>query len=194
MPGLISHIALWVLMGILYVAVLMLYRQFGQELLSERERQDAQGPKLDESANVVVETIDGRNYSLSEARRSHLIAFTSPKCRACAQIQPVLGSLAAKGSNGTAIMIVHRGDSGSARSYVEDLPANVLAVADEAGDLFRHWNVRSTPFCVVTDGNSVVKMKGVGHSEARLRSLFDAAEKAAHSDSRKPDSRQAASV
>jgi thioredoxin-related protein len=190
MPVLISHIALWVLMGILYVAVWMLYRHFGQQLLREEERQDAQGPSLDESADVVVETIDGRNYSLSEARRSHLIAFTSPKCRACAQIQPVLGSLAATGSNGTAIMIVHLGNAGSARDYVKDLPANVLAVADEAGELFRHWRVRSTPFCVVTDGNGVVKMKGVG-SKDRLRSLFDAAETAVGPN---PDARQATSA
>jgi thiol-disulfide isomerase/thioredoxin len=192
MLGLISDIALWVLMGILYVAVLMLYRHFGQQLVSEQERQDAQGPKVDESAEVVVETIDGRDYSLSEARRSHLIAFTSPKCPTCAQIQPVLASLAAKENNGTAIMIVHRGDAGSARSYVEKLPDNVIAVADQAGDLFRHWKVRSTPFCVVTDPNAVVKMKGVGTSGKRLRSLFDAANRAALSDAGERDSFQAA--
>jgi hypothetical protein len=91
-------------------------------------------------------------------------------------------------------MIVHSGDTGSARSYVENLPANVLAVADVARDLFRHWQVRSTPFCVVMDGNAVVRMKGVGTSEKRVRSLFDAAEKTAHSDSRKPDARRAASA
>jgi len=193
-PGLMSHIALWVLVGILYVAVLMLYRHFGHQLLSEQERQNAQGPMVDELAEVVVETIDGRNYSFSEARRSHLIVFTSPKCRACTRIKPVLGSLAAGESSGTAIMIVHSGDTGSARSYVENLPANVLAVADVARDLFRHWQVRSTPFCVVMDGNAVVRMKGVGTSEKRVRSLFDAAEKTAHSDSRKPDARRAASA
>ena len=193
MPVLISHVALWVLMSILYVAVWMLYRHFGQQLLIEQERQDAQGPKLDELADVVVETIDGRNYSLSEARRSHLIVFTAPKCPACTQIKPVLGSLAARRSNDATIMIVHRGDSDSTGSYVEDLPATVLAVADEARVLFRHWRVRSTPFCVVVDGNAVVKMKGVGTSEKRVRSLFEAAEKV-HSDSRKAESRQAVSA
>jgi thiol-disulfide isomerase/thioredoxin len=167
---LVSYVALWMLFVILFVAVYLLYRHFGRQLLEKKAADDAQGPVVNEMVRVSLETIDGKRIDVGpEVERAFVIAFTAPRCPGCRMIQPLLRDAAMDGRD---IVVVYHGDVQSTRTYVEGMPASVRAVSDPGRELSRMWRVRVTPFFVVTDSNGMVRRKGSGVSLQQVGSLI----------------------
>ena len=165
-----SYVALWLITGLLYVAVFLLYRHFGQELLERRNFQERLGPKLNEKANMSFKTVDGTDYNLFNGR-SHVFLFAAPNCQLCEAVKPLIKGLSARPDIGT--IVIYAADEKATRDYTAAISG--IAVSDAKREISKAWNVRSTPYFVVTDSQAVVRKKGGGNNPEAIAQYFDTA-------------------
>jgi hypothetical protein len=155
-----TYVALWILTATLCLAVVLIYRHFGRQLLETEQRKAGFGPKLNEKLNLTLDCVDGRSVAIGNGEDAgHVVVFTAPNCSACSRIQPVLREVL-QGNSAKDLVLVHHRDSASARDYVENMPGRVFAVADPGRELARLWHVAGTPFAVVIDSKGIVRSKG----------------------------------
>lgn len=89
-PLIFSHLATWVLLILLTLAVLALYRHFGQLYMNTRENKSAQGPALGSSILSLGEKgLDGQDVFLPDGRPTVMV-FADTDCEHCAQIRDEL--------------------------------------------------------------------------------------------------------
>jgi hypothetical protein len=62
---------------------------------------------------------------------------------------------------GVELVVIHHGDVESTKGYVHGMPATVRPVSDSARNLARLWQVRRTPYFVVTGPGGLVRGKGI---------------------------------
>jgi len=169
----VSYIMLWTLTIVNLVGVFMLFRHLGKQLEHSTVAASEQGPEIGSHDGLNLQTIDGRNIQLGDGR-SYLIAFTSPRCAACMKVLPIIREELSRGrETRRAVVLVHQGDVDAAEGYVDEMPASVLTVADPERQLAGRWNVRGTPYFVVTDGAGVVRRKGRGSSQEQVASFMN---------------------
>lgn len=181
MTGLVymNLLMLWILTGTLYVAVFLLYRHFGRQLVAEQERRNALGPKLDSPLEGTVTTTGGQSHQIGRGSlHPQVLLFTAVGCKSCDQIKPSITSLA-KNYGDLDVVVFHHGDIQSTGRYMEGMPSNVVAVTDESSrEVSRKWKIPGTPFLIATDSGGVVRRKGGGVSRRLGREIFEAAARA----------------
>src|SRR5688572_23997509 len=163
-----TYVALWLITAVLYVAVFLLYRHFGQELLERRNFQERLGPKLNEKAIMTLKTVDGTEYNLFNGR-SHVFLFAAPNCRLCEAVKPLIESLSSR--QGISTIVIYAADEKATRDYTAAISG--IAVSDSKREISKAWNVRSTPYFVVTDSQAVVRKKGAGNNPKAIAQYFD---------------------
>jgi len=170
-----SYIALWVLVAVLYVAVFLLYRHFGEQLLQgQMERQrilDLQGPKLNEPIDATLITIDDSDYQL--IGRGHVVLFSAPGCSYCTQVQPIVRDVSK--SHDVGLIVAYKADAAGAKDYAEVLSPAAVVIADPKNEFAKKWNVRATPYFVATDSKGNVRMKGPASTRDEVGDFFKAA-------------------
>jgi thioredoxin-related protein len=98
-----------------------------------------------------------------------VIAFLSARCKGCRQIRPLLGEVAGDVEQ---VLVVFNGDVEATGEYVQNMPAEVLAVSDANRELAKLWRVHTTPFFVIVDERGRVRRKGVGGSVGQVKAFF----------------------
>lgn len=141
-----SYVLLWLAVGVLGLAVLVLLRQIG--VLHARLRPQGvhpanEGPVQDAPAPAV-----GR-FPFADAALT-LVTFTSPTCELCAALLPSLRALEAQYRDVAVTVVTH-----------------------EPGTLgvFRAYGVTSTPYVVAVDRAGVVRGGGVANTLEQVEIL-----------------------
>lgn len=155
-----SYVLLWVAVCVLSVAVVVLLRQIG--VLHARIRPlgvhfagEGLEPGTPAPRTPAVE-FDGTPVTL--------MTFTSPTCSICASLVPALRALE--------------------RDYA-DVDVHVVEHADATREVFRAYNVSSTPYLVAVGADGLVRGGGVANSleqvEELLSDVLDDRPRPAHS-------------
>ena len=147
----VSYVALWIAVVVLSLAVAALLRQIG--VLHTRLRPmgvhfAGEGPERLKPAPMP----ERFGYAL---RGMTLVAFTSPTCTICAELVPALRVLE--------------------RQYGGDVGLDVVEHGPATLDVFRAFNVSSTPYLVAVDQRGVVQGRGVANSLEQAEVLVDEA-------------------
>jgi hypothetical protein len=143
-----SYVALWMAVLLLSLAVVVLLRHIG--LLHARLRPAGVHP-----AGEGIETGRGapRLFEYGAAPLT-LVAFTAPSCDLCRQLLPSLGVVD--------------------RTY-DHVAVRVVSYGDDSADVFRAFNVRSTPYVVAVDNAGIVRGGGVANTLEQVEVLIEAA-------------------
>ena len=169
---LISNVAIWVLLLILYAAVFLLYRHFGEALLRRTRMLEGAGPKIDDQLDVTLMTVNGTGYRLGQdSGRPHVILFGSAQCSHCERVKPIVRDLIPP-DDSVGLILVYLGDQKSTLNYATAISDSVIAVSDPTGELGRVWKVPGTPYAVVADASGFVRKKGLASSRGTLKSFF----------------------
>ena len=141
-----SYVMLWILVGVLSVAVIALLRQIG--VLHARLRPlgahfAGEGPERFSVAPALPD-LDYADAALT------LVAFTSPGCSICAELRPGLRALA---------------------NQYRDVAVHELANGPETAVDFASFQVRSTPYFVAVDRDGVVQGRGVANALEQIEEL-----------------------
>jgi hypothetical protein len=171
----ISYMAMWILVLLLFAAVVLLYRELGRKLATRRGRLDEMGPEVGKEVAVSVAEVGGGLIGIGEHGRGwSVVIFTAPGCAACKKIQPLLREgTPARWAKGDQVVLIHHGDEDSTRVYIENMGSAVFGVADPGRELAQMWGVRATPFFVVIDEGGRVRKKGTGRSRSDVAAFLD---------------------
>lgn len=144
----VSYVLLWGAVLVLSFAVVVLLRQIG--ILHARLRPVGvhhanEGPERDAPAPPAG------GFEFAGARLT-LIAFTSPTCEICRSLLPSLRKLQ--------------------RDY-RDVRLEEVSHGPRTGDVFRGWNVRSTPYVVAVDRDGIVRGGGVANTLEQIEVVIE---------------------
>lgn len=167
-PFLVSYIALWLLVGILIVAVFALYHHFGQMYLNSREGREAHGPDpLQPLAAIDGIDVDGFPTSLPDIGRPTFLLFATTDCPLCTDLFPAINDFAERRSD-IAMAVVCGGDREEVAEWARGLSDVVTVVPDPRQRLAARYRIGITPFLVAVDREGVVQMRGIVNSLAGL--------------------------
>jgi AhpC/TSA family len=162
---LVSQLALWLLMAFLYLAVLMMYRRFGEVMLSGRDARGNQGPAAElQMDSINVTDISAFERTLGRPRKDfQLIFVSSVLCKQCKVALPYLSAFAEQHSDELETILVCHGDGKSAKEFVKDLARNIHVVLDPKRKVAPRLRINNTPFAVLVDREGVVRGKGLAY-------------------------------
>ena len=177
----ISYLSLWILVALLFFAVLTLARQVGilhRRLGPTGARMTNMGLAIGEPAPQ-IDTLDlnGREVTLGSARnRPTLMLFFTTTCSTCAELTPAIRSLYQSERNKLDIILVSMfSDEKETRSFLKrhKLTAlfctNALRVAID-------YQVNNPPYGILIDSGGVVQAKGIVNNAEHLESLLNVME------------------
>ena len=144
-----SYVMLWLVVGALVVVVVALLRQIGvlhARLAPRGVHFAGEGPPINSPAPLVGPV----GYS----HRITLVAFTKVGCEICHALAPSMVALREQYRDMRYVEINH------------DLGPN-------GAELFRAFNVRSTPYFVAVDSTGMVRGRGVGNSLEQVEELIE---------------------
>lgn len=159
----LSYGVLWTLVVILFVAVFVLYRHLGQELLVGQERRMAQGPSVGSPLpSLELRDIHGDAVNLIGTRtRAALLFVATTSCRPCRDALPALGEFAERYAATIETVIACRGrNREDVVEFTTSLPDSVRIVADTQWRVGTALRIATTPFALIADGSLIVRGKG----------------------------------
>ena len=170
-------ILLWLLVGLLTVAVLALARQVGvlnQRVAPAGALTPTRGPKMGELTEAVdAEDLAGRPVSIGgpDHAANTLILFISPTCPVCKSLLPAAKSLAAAEE----LQLVFASDGFDAarhRAFAGDAGIGRFPyVLSEA--LGIRYGVSRLPFAVLIGDDGVLRGRGLVNTREHLESLLE---------------------
>jgi thiol-disulfide isomerase/thioredoxin len=179
MSGLLlfSHVALWGLMIVLYIAVFLLYRHLGSGILDSPETLNNQGPPLKEKPpRLELISLHNERLNLGDVfGRPRVVVFAATGCQSCEKMQPHLYALATGSREKTDTIVVFNGEESEARKFSNGSEAPVAVVADPGFKQTRKWKIRSTPYAVCLDERGSVSQQGHIRSQSGLTELYNIA-------------------
>lgn len=164
----VSYIALWVLLGVLVVAILALYNHFGQMYITSREGRLAHGP-TEGSTLRATDAVDsaGTPLRLPLPGRRTMLLFVTTDCPLCNELKPSLSGFA-RAHPESAVVVICAGTPDAVARWAYDLAEPVLVVADKTAAIAAGYGITLTPFLAVTDEAGVVLTRGIVNAEADL--------------------------
>ncbi len=178
-PLTIAFFVQWVCLIGLGVVVLALARQIGvlhQRLGPAGALMLSKSVKVGEkSPEFNLKTVDGQNVVIgAQDERSTLVMFVSPDCPVCAQLIPVVKTMARQ--EAPWLRVVFASDGGSATTHQKfrrdkglgDLP---YVLSPELG---MSYQIGKLPYAVLLDETGVIASQGLCNSREHLESLFEA--------------------
>ena len=175
--GLVLDIVLWLLVGVLTIAVLALARQVGvlsQRIAPAGALTPTTGPKIGELTEVLeTEDLDGRRQRIGGrgSERTALVLFISPTCPVCKALLPAARSLATR--EGLRLVFASDGfDAARHRAFAEDvgIQHHPYVVSQELG---LRYGVSRLPFAVLIGADGVLLGRGLVNTREHLESLME---------------------
>jgi methylamine dehydrogenase accessory protein MauD len=175
-PLLASYIVLWVLVGVLAVAVFAIYHHFGQMYLNSREGRQTQGPEEREPLRrSVVEDLIGQRLEIPRVGRRTLVLFAGTDCPLCGELLPELRAFVLEHDDIEPVVIC-AGEKEKVRAWARDLPDVTRVVADPRQRVTARYRIGVMPFVVAADDAGVVRAKGIVNDRNALEYLAAATE------------------
>lgn len=153
-------VALWVLFFAVTLALLALYRHFGQMYMGLPEQKLSQGPEIG-SAMPSLALVDtrGRKLILPAGRPTALI-FASTTCAFCTEIREAL-SAPSTSFGDTELVVLCSGPKSDVEAWAGRTAEAVHVVWDNKGRLRDRFEVNGTPFGVAIGRDSRIRAKGI---------------------------------
>ncbi|XBH22954.1 hypothetical protein V5R04_07010 [Jonesiaceae bacterium BS-20] len=156
---LVSNIVVWLLLLFLALAVLALYRHFGQLYINSPQGRETQGPELG-SHLLVTSDVDMHGQEVIVPIGSAMaIIFTDTMCTLCAEVRRELAQLA--WSTNDYIVAFCTGRQQDVDAWAAGLPANVSVVYDHRARYANKYEVNGTPFAVIVSKDGTVHAKSI---------------------------------
>lgn len=175
--ALVVDILLWLLVGLLTVAVLALARQVG--VLSQRVAPagaltPTTGPKVGELTDALqVDDLGGSRITIggTESERDALVLFVSPTCPVCKALLPAAKSLA-RTENLTLVFASDGFEPARHRAFANDagIGGYPYVISQELG---LRYGVSRLPFAVLIGADGVLRGRGLVNTREHLESLLE---------------------
>ena len=168
---------LWAAVLVLAGLVWVMLRQIG--VLYERispmgALMDSAGPEVGEPGPAFrLDSLTGGEVNIGAVGRSQLVFFLSPTCPVCKQLRPVLASIRNDEKSWLDVILASDGETSRHADFIRRsrLGAFPYVLSTDLGMTYR---VQRLPFAVLTDGEGVVRAKGLVNNREQLESLFNA--------------------
>ncbi len=175
--ALVLDVLLWVVVGVLTLAVLALARQVGvlhQRVAPAGALMPTRGPKIGELTETVeAEDLAGRRVGIGGAAQdaNTLVLFVSPTCPVCKSLLPAAKSLAS--AEGLQLVFASDGfDTERHRAFAGDVGiARFPYVLSQA--LGMRYGVSRLPFAVLIGEDGVLRGRGLVNTREHLESLLE---------------------
>ena len=175
--ALVLDVLLWVVVGVLTLAVLALARQVGvlhQRVAPAGALMPTRGPKVGELTETVeAEDLSGRRVGIGGAAQdaNTLVLFVSPTCPVCKSLLPAAKSLAS--AEGLRLVFASDGfDTERHRAFAGDVGiARFPYVLSQA--LGMRYGVSRLPFAVLIGEDGVLRGRGLVNTREHLESLLE---------------------
>ena len=175
--GLVLDVVLWLLVGVLGIAVLALARQVGvlnQRVAPAGALTPTTGPKIGELTEVLeTDDLNGTRQRIGgpTSERTALVLFISPTCPVCKALLPAARSLATK--ERLRLVFASDGfDPARHRAFAEDVGIQhyPYVVSQELG---LRYGVSRLPFAVLIGADGVLLGRGLVNTREHLESLME---------------------
>lgn len=146
-----------------------------QALVARRGR-DSEGPELGALAPVLVhDTTDtgGDPSPLSLEADATVVWFFSVECAPCADLRPIVSSIAATYHGRARLVVSCIGSSTAVADFTQEMAGACTILADPHRQNAVAWNVPMVPFVIVLDRGSMVRQKVIQVSAGRVRVALD---------------------
>jgi methylamine dehydrogenase accessory protein MauD len=175
---LVSYISLWILVGLLILAVVVLARQIGvlhNRLAPVGARTVNAGPEIgDKAPEVSASDLSDRKLMIGQAKeKATLLIFVTPTCGSCIALGPAIKSLWK-----------------SERDQLEIVLVSLYSTIEEAGNFLKQNNlsgvtctaspnvgiqyqVSSPPYAILLDESGTVRAKGIANKLEHLESILN---------------------
>lgn len=173
----VLDILLWLVVGVLAVAVLALARQVGvlnQRVAPAGALTPTAGPKIGElTERLAAQSLDGEPLDIGgpDIAQNTLLLFISPTCPVCKSLLPAAKSLAAAES----LRLIFASDGFSQsrhRDFAKEVGlASYPYVLSEA--LGMRYGVSRLPFAVLIGADGVLRGRGLVNTREHLESLLE---------------------
>jgi hypothetical protein len=156
-----SYIALWVLVGVLALAILALYHHFGVMYLGSREGREDQGPSPGTRLERrTLEDVQGQPLVLPPPDAPALLLFTATDCTVCARLLEDLPQFVRRHDDLETI-VVCAGTRPAVRECSRDLVDLVPVVPELRSRLTASYDIALAPWLVGVDAEGVVCANGL---------------------------------
>lgn len=180
-PMLVSYVVLWVLVGLLCVAVWAMYHHFGQVYLNSREGRSRQGPEEGKQLPASVEAdVAGMPIALPAAGAPTLLLFAGTQCSLCHEVGLELPAFVR--DHALKPVIVCTGKREKVQGWADELAGSAVVIPDPGGRISNRYSVGVIPFGVVADVDGVVVLRGLVNGREGLEWMAEAASKGSRAD------------
>ncbi|MET4783733.1 hypothetical protein [Glaciihabitans sp. UYNi722] len=156
----VAVIALWVLFFATALALLALYRHFGQMYMGLPEQKIAQGPELDSALPSLALTDTRGREVLLPAPQPTAIVFASTTCTFCTEIREVLSAPPAI-AEGVELVVFCSGPRADVTAWASRTADSVHVIWDSKERLIEKFEVNGTPYAIAVGPESRVRAKGI---------------------------------
>lgn len=178
-----TYVLLWLTTGVLVVAVVLMFRQFGLSYMEPRRRLDLQqGPDIgSRSPEVAVKRIRSGEPVILEwgnGQGPHLLLFARPGCLVCKDLVPTVDAIPEFWPGVRFVWIDSAiGNVGDKSTALSLKRWDVVSSDDESAH--EAMDVAATPFTIVVGADGKVLSKGVVNSAEDVAGVLEAADETA---------------
>jgi methylamine dehydrogenase accessory protein MauD len=159
-PMLASYVALWVLVGVLSVALFALYHHFGKIYIGSAEGRQRQGPDRGEELKTLdTVALFGRRVHVPNGRPT-LLLFASIACPLCRELLPDLEELA-RARRDLDTVVICGGEPDKVATWADGAELTLPIVPDATSKISTRYGIGITPFMVAVARDGVVREKGL---------------------------------
>ncbi|MDQ3822243.1 MAG: redoxin family protein [Actinomycetota bacterium] len=171
---LLSYFVLWIVVGTLAVAVVVLFRQLGVLHLRFGPRGAlalSEGPPVGEPAPRIATTdLTGALHELGGGGTATTVVFISPDCPLCDSLVPAIRALHGELGTDEDLIAVTSDDDDASRAYQRRLGAVPLVASSAIGEAY---GITGTPYAVHIDAQGIVARKGVVNTLEQLEGVVE---------------------
>jgi len=156
----IAVIALWVLFFGVALAMLALYRHFGQMYMTTPQQKIAQGPALGSALpSLALVDVGGRAIQLP-ASKPTAIYFTSTTCTFCIEVREALADPPPV-TAGVDLIVLCAGPRADVEAWASRCDEKVHVVWDRKEALIDRFDVNGTPYAIAVGVEGRVHAKSI---------------------------------
>jgi hypothetical protein len=156
----VSYVILWLLVIVLFVALLALYNHFGNLYLVGRENRESMGQVTGDYVRAFeTEALDGTPV-IMPADGPLILLFVSTVCSTCKVLLDGLTPLSSA-HPAVRVVLVVEGRPNMVRAWARDTPGNVTVIADPRGRISKVYDVDISPFAIAVGADHRVRKSGL---------------------------------
>lgn len=156
----VSYVILWLLVIVLFIALLALYNHFGNLYLVGRENRESMGQVTGDYVRAFeAEALDGTPVFMP-ADGPLILLFVSTVCSVCKVLLDGLTPLSSSHPAVRVVMIVE-GRPNMVRAWTVDTPGIVTVIADPRGRISKVYGVDISPFAIAVGADHRVRKSGL---------------------------------